>query len=510
MRITLPLTACVLAASAIAQTVVYPNAAPRATSVVIAGSDVGAPSLRYWGGSASDGTRLFNFGGRGVDATGTALSTYFNGLDAYNPATNAWSNLSAEANPLAPSSRFRAAMAYDPTFNRLVIFGGSAAPGLASSDGYSFDLGTNTWSQIPNPTPGVTGPSDRFDARIAFDATTGMMLLFGGDGPASSTADRLNDTWLLAGSVWIQLSPSNSPSARALFAMAARSAPYSDIVLIGGQDTNSVNLNDTWRWDGGTQNWAQITPINSTLPVTWASGSDAIYDSVRQVVTILGGPGTNVAPSHTTAAGSWTSEYDCVLNEWRAYGPSTTSQTASDPVIGQVQRMAVAFVNGKTYHWAGQNVPTVGDANLPFVKEYQASPIASSVAMGAGCNSSTGPLTLTADNAPWTGRTWSLTGSGFPAGSLGFAAIGFGTQSLPISSVHAAGGAGCNVLVSLDSTLLTLPVAGQTSFTLALPMNPAFAGIVLNVQKLCIEVGGGGQITRISSTGAIAGTIGAL
>ena len=91
-----------------------------------------------------------------------------------------------------------------------------------------------------------------------------------------------------------------------------------------------------------------------------------------------------------TSAGSWTSEYDCVTNEWRAYGNNTTNQAADDPVIGRHQRFAVAFLNGKTYSWGGQNAPTVGDSSLPFVREYQADPVATAVSYGAGCNGSTG------------------------------------------------------------------------------------------------------------------------
>ena len=136
--------------------------------------------------------------------------------------------------------------------------------------------------------------------------------------------------------------------------------------------------------------------------------------------------------------------------------------------------------------------------------------MATSAVIGTGCNSSTGLLSLAADNDPWTGRNWSLTGSGFPAGSLGFAAVGLGTQSLLISSLHPAGGPGCVALVTLDAVQLVLPAAGQAAISFGLPVDPAFAGITLNAQQYCLELGGGGQITLISSTNAIAGTLGAL
>ncbi|MCR9244000.1 MAG: hypothetical protein NXI31_03140 [bacterium] len=510
MNLRLAVTLPVIAASAIAQTTVYPNTAPRATAAVIAGSDAGAPSLRYWSGCATDDTRLFVFGGRGVTSAGNATSTYYNGLDAYDPGTNTWTNLSAEGAPTAPSNRFRVAMTFDPTANRIVIFGGRAsATGAVFSDGYAFDLGSNTWSSIPNPTPGTTGPSARFDSKMAFDGSTGLLMLFGGQG-SGGTTNRFGDTWLLAGNSWIPTTPASNPSARAIHAMAARSAPYFDVVMFGGRDTANARLDDTWRWDGGAMNWVPVTPANATVPVTFAGGNEAVYDSVRQVVSIIGGTGTGNTPSNTTGAGSWTSEYDCVTNVWRAFGNSLTSQSADDPLLGRQQRFPVAFVGGKTYFWGGQNPATLGDSNLAFVKEYQAAPLATSTPFGSGCNGSAGAMALMADNDPWSGRSWSLTGSGFPASSVGAMAIGLLTQSIAISSLHPAGGAGCNVLVSQDASLLVLPSGGQASASLTIPYTPAFAGLDLHTQMYGIELGGSGQITLITSTNAVTGSIGAL
>lgn len=509
MRISLPLTFVALAASAHAQTTVYSNAAPRATATVIAGSDAGAPGLVYWGGWATDGTSMFNFGGRGVNSSGSALSTYFNSLDAYNPTSNTWTNLSAQGDATAPSNRFRPAMAYDPIGNRIVVFGGSEAPGDAQSDCYAFDLGTNTWSQIANPTPGTTGPSARFDAQMAYDPTTASLILFGGDGPASGAGDRLGDTWLLNGNTWVQLSPANSPSARALHAITTRTAPYNDIVLVGGRDAANTINDETWRWDGGNTNWVQITPVNSTAPVSWAGGSGIVYDSVREVVVMIGGTGTGAAPSNTTAAGGWSSEYDCVTNEWRAYGDSTTSQDADDPVWGNVQRMTVAFLNGKTYFWGGQNVPFAGDSTLASVKEYQASPLAAATAYGAGCSGQSGlGLSLAPDNAPWTGRTWNGTCSNLGAASFALTLWGFNTAALPLDAILPGfGQAGCTLLDTADAIDGPgLAVGGQLQIGLPLVNDPALAGATLYVQMAEIDFG----FTSLWTSNGLTLEIGAL
>ncbi len=471
---------------AAAQTVVHPLVAPRANYSVVAGSDAGAPSARMWGGSATDGTRLFVFGGRN-SPNGAAGSVYYNGLYAYDTVTNAWTTLSAEAEPTAPVSGFRQAMAYDPIGNRVVVYGGrTTATGTILSDCHAFDLGTNTWSQIANPTPGTTGPLELDASHMAFDAATGALVLFGG----AATAGKSDETWLLVGTTWIKvngLTPGvNSPVALNLHGMTSRPAPYGDVILVGGQDAGSVNRTDTWRWDGVTSTWSQIMPNNATLPVTWISGNEVVYDAVRQVLVVNNGPGTNVAPSTTTSGSTgWVSEYDCVTNEWRAFGVNTTSQSASDPVIGNLQRFYSAFVNGKVLIWAGQNTNTIGDADLIKVKEYQANPLATAASYGTGC----GGLSLAAGSDPWGGRDWTITGTGFGAAAFGATIVSLGQASLPLP---APGMAGCELLLDANlilGTVFMLPTAGSVTFTLSVPFAPAFGGLPLNAQMFSFDAG---------------------
>ncbi|HEX5052564.1 MAG TPA: kelch repeat-containing protein [Planctomycetota bacterium] len=509
MRISIPLLLLALTSSAIAQTTVYSNASPRANATVVAGSNVGAPTLVYWGGWATDGARMFNFGGRGVDAAGTALSTYYNALDAYDPVANTWTNLSAQGAATAPSNRFRTACVYDPSLNRLVVFGGSPSPGVPLDDCYAFDLNTNTWSAIPNPTPGVTGPTARWDATMQYDAAFGGLLLFGGQ-TVNSPATRSNETWILYGNTWTQLNPTTSPSARGLHAMTSRSAPYNDILLIGGQDAGG-NLNDTWRWDGANLTWVQITPINNTVPVTWSSGEGAVYDSVRQVVTIIGGPGTGVAPSNSTSGNGWVSEYDCVTNEWRAYGNNTVSQNTSDPVWGQVQRKCMAFLNGKTYFWGGQNPPAIGDSTLAYVKEYQASPVATATSYGAGCTGPGGLLSLTTSELPWTGRTWTATSANLGPLSLGVELWGFASAALPLNAVLPISPVGCTLL---DTAAIIrgpfVPAAGSVTTSLSIPNDPSLAGSQLYLQMAEMEFDAGFNWVGLYSSNGLALQVGAL
>ncbi|MCA8976211.1 MAG: hypothetical protein KDC98_15930 [Planctomycetes bacterium] len=484
-----------------------PLASPRANYSVVAGSDAGAPSQRMWGGSATDGTRLFVFGGRNAPA-GAAGSVYYNGLYAYDTVTSTWATLSAEGDPNAPSVGFRQSMAYDPAGNRLVIYGGrTSATGTILSDCHVFDLATNLWSQIPNPTPGTTGPLDTDGGKLAYDATSGNLVQFGG---TDTLGNKLGDTWLLSGTTWTQVTGlvagSTAPEPRNIHGMASRSAPYNDIVVVGGQINNgaNVNMNDTWRWDGTTSTWSLITPINSTVPVSWVSGNELVYDAVREVLVINNGPGTNVAPSNTTnGSTSWVSEYDCVTNEWRAFAApaNMTNQRTDDPIIGNVQRFFSAFVDGKVLIWSGQNTTTIGDADLSKIKEYQAAPLASALPYGSGC----GGLTLAAGSNPWGGRDWTLTASGFSATSLGAVVISLGQDN---SALPAPGMPGCSLLVNSSvvlTTALLVPLAGTASFTAAMPLVNGLGGLPMNSQAFALD----SATNMVTSSNGIAGKLGA-
>ena len=122
-------------------------------------------------------------------------------------------------------------------------------------------LPSTVWTQL---SPAAT-PSARTGASIAFDPATGNMVLFGG---ASSSGD-LNDTWTWNGSTWTQLSPAASPSARTGASIAFDPAT-GNMVLFGGYDGTSYD-NDTWTWgfpvNSGT-GWTQVDD-GSAPNCTW-------------------------------------------------------------------------------------------------------------------------------------------------------------------------------------------------------------------------------------------------
>ena len=85
-----------------------------------------------------------------------------------------------------------------------------------SGDGCSGECAVEHAAWLENPVLGDPGPSARRGHGLAYDATRGVAVMFGGwDG----TNDPLAETWEFDGSEWRQLTLPGAPPARALHGM---------------------------------------------------------------------------------------------------------------------------------------------------------------------------------------------------------------------------------------------------------------------------------------------------
>lgn len=135
-----------------------------------------------------------------------------------------------------PAPRNGAAMAYDAGRKRIVLFGGSGAPGE------TWEWDGQVWTEIPAATEG------RFNSAMAFDDARNAVIRFGG----WTEGGRVGDTWRYDGVRWTRLTR-DGPVARNHTAMAYdRSRRV--IVLFGGHDGDRV-FGDTWEWTGNA--WSQ-------------------------------------------------------------------------------------------------------------------------------------------------------------------------------------------------------------------------------------------------------------
>jgi len=137
-----------------------------------------------------------------------------------------------------PNARTNAAMASNGT--TAVMFGGKNFDGPLSD---TWTWNGTTWTQVAG-----SGPSARYGAMMAYDASTSTWVLFGG----VTTNGYAFDTWTFNGTTGTNVSVGTpglgAPLGRAFGAMAYHTASTS-VVLFGG--LNSTNdMNDTWVWNG--------------------------------------------------------------------------------------------------------------------------------------------------------------------------------------------------------------------------------------------------------------------
>ncbi len=256
----------------------------------------GSPPARSGHSTVYDpvNNRLIVFGGCGGDCLPVLndvwVLTNANGLGG----TPAWTQLQVAGGPAA---RTNAAVAYDPTDNVLIVFGGqdgSANPCSTFSDlwmlGGANGLGTALWAQpgelFGTPPVGQNGASILDYETLAFLGGIGMV---NGTCTATNAVTALD---LLGGFPnpfvsffnFISEGAAGSPAARS-FASTVIDTITQRTLLFGGVDASGNYLNDVWSFGAGM--WSQINPKNS--PPAARSGQVAILDSVHQRMTIFGG-----------------------------------------------------------------------------------------------------------------------------------------------------------------------------------------------------------------------------
>jgi hypothetical protein len=249
-------------------------------------------------------------------------------------------------------------MAYDATTKTTVLFSGirgDGSPPLA--DTWTWD--GCRWAQAK---PATSPPGRSFGA-LAFDASSGKLILFGG-GSANSDPFR-NDTWTWDGSVWIEEHPATSPPKSdhplisddpgdrnvVLFLAGLQDQPAtwtwdgsnwmkhpspgpprrgnagmafgarSGVLLFGGQPGETGALNDTWVWDGSA--WTQLHPSTKPLggPVFMA------HEAARQDVLLLEEDGT-----WTWTGSNWSQQHPATTPPFQLFR-SIAYDAARDRVV---------------------------------------------------------------------------------------------------------------------------------------------------------------------------------
>lgn len=273
------------------------------------------PALQY--ASAvydSDNKTIVLFGGLTSQGTVSDSTWVWNGTT--------WTDYSP-AQIEEPPARYLASMAFDPALHQLILFGGRDPAGHQLSDTWAWNGAS--WYNV-GPHGAVSSPGERDGAALANDGQ-GHLVLFGGEGPATSAGTTttpspgvptsggsnrttsvprssastgapqagaptaqpgltaLGDTWVWGSGGWTRVTTPGPPAR--VGAAAAFDSTHGNVVLFGGTTgplgtPGAAPLGDTWIWNGS--GWAQ-----GAGGPPGRSSAVLAYDSAAGGVVLFGG-----------------------------------------------------------------------------------------------------------------------------------------------------------------------------------------------------------------------------
>ncbi|MDY0004664.1 MAG: DUF4215 domain-containing protein, partial [Polyangia bacterium] len=255
----------------------------------------------------------------------------------------------------APHDRFNGRVAYHAARGKVVLFGGFYSEGSTFylNDTWLWD--GDSWAEQPAP---PASPSHRSGHAMAYHATLGQTLLFGGSTPAPpSDPDTFHDdTWIWDGAAWQELGPSVRPPARSGHQMAFH-ASGGAVLLFGGESDGSTRwLGDTWEWDG--QAWTE-----RSFPSAPAgrSGHALAEDPERGVLVLFGGQVGDGPSQRAGDTWEWDGQAWTELLPALSPPPRRAHRMAYDPIGrrvilfgGQVWNGSETLEANDTWEWDGQ------------------------------------------------------------------------------------------------------------------------------------------------------------
>ena len=355
-----------------------------------------------------------------------------------------------------------AAMAFDSSRGRSVMFGGQASNGVMSNA--TFEWNGSVWTQ---PTF-ASQPSPRASHAMAYDAARQRIVMFGGVGVGSMSqpAPIFGDTWTYDGIAWT-LRASGGPSARVGHQMAYDTVRQV-VVMVGGGDQSGFAAPTVWEWNGSS--WAQSAP--AVFPPLRSTAAMA-FDPIRSAVVLFGGASASATLNDTW---SWDGTSWTQINTVPAVAARYAAGLEFDPVRQQLLLFG-GFL--PQYPNAYQCCERIDMAVL------QTSPVAPMAAtVGTGCSAGTPPRL--GSSTPYLGNDdFAIELLGAAPAVPGVVGLAFGLQAQPLGA--------CTFYlqgVSVLVTVLTNPF-GAARVALPLPSTPSLVGAQLVAQGASLATPGG-------------------
>lgn len=440
-------------------------------------------------------------------------------------ATAQWSHTTPAT---SPSARGAAAMTFDATAGRVLLFGGVPAfPGTPLADTWSFD-GSN-WTLL-SP---LASPSGRAQTGLTYDLARGVAVMYGGGNTSFFGGPSLDQTWEFDGVTWSQITTVNSPGG-----LANMGACYDVIrqrTVIYGGDPDSffpIASNQTWEYNG--IDWTLVTTATDPGPLerpgmcfdiglqrvvmfggidpqTGGTDNTWTYDGVDWTMLAVAGP----RPSARTGCQM---VYDparsvCILHggmdpmtgspftdTWEFDGTSWRQVGGAQPAPRVFFAMAMNQATGRAVVFGGND--PVSFSELADTWQYGAD----YHAFGSGCSGSNGVPTLAGSGAPHIGTTFTVNVTNLSASASAFMLTGISSTNwsgLPLpADLTPFGLTGCTAYVSGDLISVLAPTAGSAALQLPLPMIPTLVGMPFYNQAISIDAAANPAGLTVSNAGA--------
>ncbi|MFX1411141.1 MAG: Kelch repeat-containing protein [Promethearchaeota archaeon] len=191
---------------------------------------------------------------------------------AYDYTTNNWTNMNP---PARPGARYTHAMAYDSEHDKVILFGGN--DGGLDGETWTYDYATNNWTNMNPP----TRPSGRDRSAMVFDSENEKIILFGG----WIAGARSGETWSYdyGTNIWTNMNPPTRPRSRYVHTMGYDSE-QGKVILFGGND--GLWDDETWAYDYATNNWINLNPPTRPSARVFSA---MVYDSIQDTMVLFGG-----------------------------------------------------------------------------------------------------------------------------------------------------------------------------------------------------------------------------
>jgi N-acetylneuraminic acid mutarotase len=355
------------------------------------------PTARFAFGAAQAGGIIYAVGGELIDNC-----TFINTLEAYDPATDSWSNLSSMPTPRRSSSNFAAAVD-----GILYVVGGSTCCGCQTDAVETYDPTTNSWStKAP-----ISAPRRDVGLAVLFDNTLNRNILYaigGGhdDNPGVTYFDTVEaydpptNMWTLKQHLNVARSPAVAVANGKIYAMGG----------VDGEGLVSIE-----EYDPIANTW---TTKMATVP----SSHSAFYAAatLNNKIYVIGGD---------DAAG-----YNSVASV-DVYDPVADAFTPAPPMLTPRQQFPTAVLNNTVYAVGGFYYPVA--IGQPFIYQivasnhpssYGASGLPSGLSVDPASGIIYGTISGSCPGSPYTVDSWFTATN---TSGTGYAAVRFEINSCP-------------------------------------------------------------------------------